>query len=95
MHFLTSLIKFALWNWGRPKRLKLFNKEAGRGHGGSVPGRPHRVQFPQLRRKNYSSILRRNRCGTRKETKLGIEKLIINAAEELSFRRLGFKSKQD
>lgn len=43
MHFLTSLIKFALWNWGRPKRLKLFNKEAGRGHGGSVPGRPNGI----------------------------------------------------
>ena len=34
-----------------------------------------------------SSILGKNRCGTRKEIKFWIQRLIINSAEELSFSR--------
>ena len=38
LHFLTFLIKFALWAWGgRPTRLKLFYKQEV-GDTGSVPG---------------------------------------------------------
>ena len=47
LHFLTSLIKFIFWTWGRPGKLKFFCEEAGRGHSGqrrqSVSERPHKV----------------------------------------------------
>ena len=46
LHCLTSLIKFILWNLGRPRRLKFFYKQEigeGKGQDGSVPGRPDGV----------------------------------------------------
>ena len=47
LYFLTSLIKFIFWTWGRPGKLKFFCEEAGRGHSGrrrqSVSERPHKV----------------------------------------------------
>ena len=44
--FLTSLIKFSLWNLGKAKEAKGFLQMRGGGHGRNLsPGRPHRVLY--------------------------------------------------
>ena len=41
LYFLTSLIKFALWNSGKAQEAKAFIQRRGREKGGLSLGRPH------------------------------------------------------